>query len=90
MSVWPSLNHKTGQSIQRAEAVFFLVGIFSTATFVFKLNSKVVCSICVAGAVLGGPGAVMVQISVGISLPLTTLLISLLGLLSTGLIFFFL
>ena len=29
VSVWPSLNHKTGRSIQRAEAVFFLVGIFS-------------------------------------------------------------
>ena len=91
MSVWPSLNHKTGRSIQRAEAVFFLVGTYlSTATFVFQLNSKVVCSICVAGAVLGGPGAEVVQSSVGISLPLTTLLICLLGLLSTSLIFFFL
>ena len=90
VSVWPSLNHKTGRGIQRAEAVFFLVGIPSTATFVFQLNSKVACSICVAGAVLGGSGAEVVRISVGISLPLTTLLICLLGLLSTSLIFFFL
>ena len=69
----------------------FLLGWYlSTATFVFKLNSKVACSICVAGAVFGGSGAEVVQISVGISLPLTILLICILGLLSTSLIFFFL
>ena len=90
VSVWPSLNHKTGRSIQRAEAVFFLVGILSTATFVFQLNSKVACSICVAGAVLGGAGTEVLQISVGISLPLTTLLISMIGIVSTSLILFFL
>ena len=67
----------------------FLLGWYlSTATFVFQLNSKVACSI--SGAVLGGSGAEVVQISVGISLPLTILLICLLGILSTSLIFFFL
>ena len=35
VSVWPSLNHKTARTFQRAEALFFLVGIFS---FFFKLN----------------------------------------------------
>ena len=71
----------------------FLLGLYLLPVQhvpLFNLNSKVACSICVAGAVLGGSGAEVVQISVGISLPLTILLICLLGLLSTGLIFFFL
>ena len=71
----------------------FLLGLYLLPVQhvpLLNLNSKVACSICVAGAVLGGSGTEVLHISVGISMPLTTLLICMLGILSTSLILFFL
>ena len=40
VSVWPSLNHKTARSFQRAEALFFLVGIFSQCSIFLQAQLK--------------------------------------------------
>ena len=70
----------------------FLLGLylFPVQHVPLKLNSKVACLICVAGAVLGGAGTEVLKISVGISLPLTSLLICMAGIFSTSLILLFL
>ena len=78
VSVWPSLNHKTVRSIQKVEAIFFMVcasSYISTSTMICKVIYSVTLSLVAWTCSTKD----VIELSLGISLPLSALLLTTIG-----------
>ena len=88
MSVWPSLNHAAVRRIQKAEALFFLVGC-SILTIIDIQLSQVVYAMALAWVTTASPCKAAMEISLGFSLHLPAMILAAVGIVSTGTVFFF-